>query len=214
MSPRLPAIQLLLVFSAFAETPNGRWDGTVTLSGLPIPFRIYFDGTGKGLSGVLANGDARTASKSGSVEDGMIRLDFGIPGGHLEGKLSDGALVGTYTAKGVASPFKAVAYCTCATEGEAGPPIAGEWELPAMSGRLTVRREGDDTLATLTQPDGGIGPMAGRFNGAFFELAYFDGERGAILELEPRKDGGMDAVWKVPGKEAKMSRATPSKATR
>ena len=43
-------------------------------------------------------------------------------------------------------------------------------------------------------------------------LRYFDGKRAAILEIEPRKDEGLDLVWKEPGqgsRKYKAARSTP-----
>jgi hypothetical protein len=91
--------------------------------------------------------------------------------------------------------------------GEAGPEIMGVWELPGDGGRLAIRRVGEDTLATLSRAGEEVGPLSGRFNGGFFELSYYDGTRGTLLEIEPRKDGGLDVAWMEPGVAAKKVKA-------
>ena len=89
-------------------------------------------------------------------------------------------------------PVTASKFCACGSEGEAGPDISGTWEVPDSGWRLTIRRKGDDTLATVSRPNGELGPIAGRFDGFAFLLHYFDGARAALLEIEQRKDGGLD----------------------
>jgi len=83
-------------------------------------------------------------------------------------------------------------FCSCASEGDAGPDISGTWEAPDSIWRLTIRRQCDDTLATVSRPSGELGPLAGRSDGLTFMLHYFDGVRAAVLEIERRKDGGLD----------------------
>jgi hypothetical protein len=104
-------------------------------------------------------------------------------------------------------PFTASQFCSCALEGEAGPDISGTWEVPESNLRLTIRRKGEDTLVNVTRPSGELGPLAGRFDGLIFMLRYFDGIRAAVLEIERRKDGGLDLKFTEPGADVKKYRA-------
>ena len=198
---------------AQTQAPDGRWDGTITFGSLKVPFRIDFEQNGKTLTGAFVNGDSRVTSTAGSFEAGAVRLTFGASGGQIEAKLEDGQLKGTYGTGGQDThPFTASKFCTCGIEGDAGPDISGTWEAPDSELRLTIRRKGDDTLVTVSRPGGELGPIAGRFDGFTFMLHYFDGARAAVLEIEPRKDGGLDLKFTEPGADVKKYRAvkTPS----
>jgi hypothetical protein len=191
-----------------AQAPDGRWDGTITFGALKVPFIIHFEPNGKTLKGSFVNGDTRVSSTEGSFETGIVRLTFGASGTRLEATLADGRLKGAYGSSGQdMHPFIASKFCDCASEGDAGPDISGTWEAADSSWRLTIRRKGDDTLATVSRPSGELGPLAGRFDGLTFMLHYFDGVRAAKLEIEQRKDGGLDLKFTEPGTNVKKYRA-------
>ncbi len=201
---RLIAAWLLTAIPMWAETPAGRWDATITMGKLKVPFTMQFEGEGTAFAGTLVNGDARVRSALGSFDGKAVRLQFPDSGARLEATLDNGGLTGTLTdARSGVHRFEATAFCTCGFVGEAGPDIAGVWELPDAGWRMAIRRLGDDTLAAVSRGDDKIGPVTGRFNGAFFVLSYFDGSRAALMELELRKDGGLDVVWNEPGMAAK-----------
>jgi hypothetical protein len=192
----------------WTQAPDGRWDGTITYGTLDIPFIIHFEPNGKALTGFFVNGDTRVSSTEGSFDAGSVRLTFGVSGTRLEATLADGQLKGTYGSGGQdRHPFIASKFCSCGFEGEAGPDISGTWDLPDSGWRLTIRRKGDDTLATVSRPSSELGPLAGRFDGLTFKLHYFDGIRAAVLEIEQRKDGGLDLKLTEPGTEVKKYRA-------
>jgi hypothetical protein len=208
MKLRVPGAMFLFVLSCTAQAPAGRWDGTIAFGALKFPFTIHFEGSGTSFSGAFVNGDTRVPSTSGSFEGGVVRLSFGRLGTRLEAKLADGGLTGSYgSEEQELRPFTASAYCTCSFEGEAGPEIMGAWEVSDTGWRVAIRRKGEDTLATVSRPDGELGPLAGRFDGASFTLRYFDGTRAAVLEIEQRKDAELDLVWKEPGTGVKKYRA-------
>lgn len=195
----------------WAQAPDGRWDGKVTYGTLDVPFTIHFEPNGKTIKGSLLNGDTRVSSTEGSFEAGTLRLAFRASGGatgtRLEAKLVDGELKGTVGSDGQMRPFTASQFCSCAPEGEAGPDISGIWEVPDSNLRLTIRRKGEDTFATVSRPSGELGPLAGRSDGLIFMLHYFDGVRAAVLEIEPRKDGSLDLKFTEPGTDVKKYRA-------
>jgi hypothetical protein len=198
----------LAVACGWAQAPDGRWDATITYGTLDVPFIIHFEPNGKALTGSFVNGDTRVSSTEGSFEAGSVRLTFGASGTRLEATLADGQLKGTYGSGGQdMHPFTASKFCSCGFEGDAGPDISGTWEVPDSSWRLTIRRKGDDTLATVSRPSNELGPLAGRFDGLTFKLHYFDGVRAAVLEIEQRKDGGLDLKLTEPGTEVKKYRA-------
>jgi hypothetical protein len=193
-----------------AQAPDGRWDGTITYGALKVPFTIHFESNGKTLTGSFVNGDTRVSSMEGSFEAGTMRLTFGASGTRLEATLVDGQLKGAIGSGQDMRPFTASQFCSCASEGDAGPDISGTWEAPDSNWRLTIRRKGDDTLATVSRPSGELGPLAGRSDGVNFMLRYFDGVRAAVLEIEQRKDGGLDLKFTEPGADIKKYRAVPA----
>lgn len=201
----------LAVAGGWTQAPEGRWDGKITYGTLNVPFTIHFESNGKTLTGSFVNGDTRISSTEGSFAAGAVRLTFGASGTRLEATLADGQLKGTIGSDGQGMhPFTASPYCSCAIEGDAGPDISGAWEVPDSGLRLTIRRKGDDTLATVARPSGELGPLAGRFDGLTFLLRYFDGVRAAVLEIEQRKDGGLDLKFTEPSTDVKKYRAVPA----
>jgi hypothetical protein len=198
----------LAVICGWAQAPDGRWDGTITYGALNVPFTIHFESNGKTFTGSFVNGDTRVSSTEGSFEAGAVRLTFGTSGTRLEARLVEGQLKGAIGSGGQdMHPFTASQFCSCAIEGDAGPDISGTWEAPDSSWRLTIRRKGDDTLAIVSRPSGELGPLAGRFDGLTFMLRYFDGVRAAMLEIEQRKDGGLDLKFTEPSTDVKKYRA-------
>ncbi|MBI2685061.1 MAG: hypothetical protein HYX27_02005 [Acidobacteria bacterium] len=192
---------VFLAAAAWAQAPAGRWDGTITYGKLKVPFTMHFAGSGKELSGTLVNGEVRVSSSSGSFAGGEVALTF-AGGVRMAAKLENGELKGTLGAQVIS----AAAYCTCGLEGTAGPEIMGAWNAGEL-GRIVVTRKGEDTFAMLTRAGDTLGPLNGRFDGLSFLLHYFDGTRAAVLELEPMRDGPMDATLSEPGKEAKKAKA-------
>lgn len=199
---------LIAALPVLAQAPAGRWDGTVRVDQLKVPFRIDFEGA----KAALINGEARTESTAGGFWNGKMRFEFGSKGAVLEAVLTEGALTGTITSPrlGGALPFTAGAFCTCGFEGEAGPDISGKWQLDNRVA-LDIQRKEEDTFVTVHRPDGDIGPLAGRFDGAVFTLRYFDGARAVMAELEPPSKGPIDGftvTWMEPGSEPKKWKAT------
>lgn len=201
----LTMVSLVVAFS-WPQAPDGRWDGTVTDGPLKVPFTITFELKGKTLAASLVNGDTLISSTDGSFEAGAVRLTF-ASGTRLEATLENGQLKGTFGTGQNPYPFTASQFCSCGFEGEAGPDISGTWQVPDSSWGLTIRRKGEDTLATISRSSGQLGPLAGRFDGATFMLHYFDGVRAAVLEIEQRKDGGLDLKFAEPGTDVKKYRA-------
>ncbi len=197
----------LAVVCGWAQELDGRWDGKVVYGTLEVPFTLHFELSGKTLKASLVNGETRVSSTEGSYEAGTLRLTFGASGTRLEAKLANGELKGTFGTGEQMRPFTASQFCSCAPEGEAGPDISGTWEVPDSNLRLTIRRKGEDTFATVSRPSGELGPLAGRSDGLTFMLHYFDGVRAAVLEIEPRKDGGLNLKFTEPGTDVKKYRA-------
>ena len=66
---RVLAATFLAAVAAQPQTPAGRWDGTVVLAALKVPFTIYFEGSGTALTGSFVNGEARAAFDLGKFRE-------------------------------------------------------------------------------------------------------------------------------------------------
>lgn len=207
MTLRVFALGVLSIAAGWGQTPAGRWDGSVTVGGFTAPFRIDFAGDGTTLTGALVNGGRRIVSEPGRFDAGRVRLSCRQAGVTLDATVTDGGMKGTFTRAGAASmPFSASAYCTCSLEGEAGPNLTGTWASAETDWRLVLRREGEDTLATMVRGDTQLGPLSGRFDGLSFNLHYFDGVQAALAEIEPRPNGALDLKFSEPERPARKLR--------
>src|SRR5471032_3300761 len=104
MTTRLSALILVLLAlvavpsRASAQSVNGMWDATVLVNNgaLEIPFRFELSGSGANVKGSFFNGDEKTTSTSGSLENGKLSLSFDEMGTRLDATLKDGRLEGEY----------------------------------------------------------------------------------------------------------------------
>ena len=207
----LIAATLVVASLLSAQTPSGRWDATVAIGTLRVPFTMHFEGSGSSFVAFIVMGDTRIRSTKASFDGKTALADF--ESSRMQAVVSEGGLTGTFgNEKNDMHAFKAAPFCTCGFVGEAGPEIMGSWKVSENNWKLSVRRAGEDTMATISRDGNEIGPLSGRFNGAFFELSFFDGSRATLLEIEPRKDGALDLSWMEPGiavKKLKAVRAGP-----
>jgi hypothetical protein len=211
---RLVAGALAVAAGLCAQSLSERWDAVVTIGGLRVPFILHFEGKGPAFAASLAKGDTRVPADASSFDGKTLRAEFRQPRARIEAVLSDGELKGVFgNEKTAMYPFKASAFCTCGFVGEAGPDISGSWEIREDGWRLLLRRVGEDTIAAIARGANETGPLTGRFNGVFFELSFFDGQQGAVLEIEPRKDGGLDLSLMEPGAAAKKMKAVRTQST-
>jgi hypothetical protein len=85
------------------------------------------------------------------------------------------------------------------------------WTLEGGKGKLSIERKGEDTFAVLTLDSNTTPTLAGRFDGAVFALAYFNGNPAgaAWLEIEPDKDARvLSLVYQKPGADPIRFRTT------
>ena len=169
---------------------------------------MHFEGSGSSFVAFIVTGDTRIRSSAASFDGRTTRADFESSASRMQAVAEEGALTGTFgNEKTGMHALKASAFCTCGFVGEAGPGIMGLWEVSDNNWKLSARRVGEDTIATISRGGDEIGPLSGRFNGSFFELSFFDGSRAAVLEIEPRKDGALDLSWMEPGIAVKKMKA-------
>src|SRR3979409_631603 len=107
--------------TAGAQSVNGLGDATVLVNNgaLEIPFRFELSGSGANVKGSFFNGDDKTTSTSGSLENSKLTLSFDELGPKLEAALRDGRREGEYSrgTRGAPYPFAAKRF-TPASAGE------------------------------------------------------------------------------------------------
>ena len=190
---------------AAAQPVNGLWDATVVVNNgaLEIPFRFELSGSGPNVKGSFFNGDDKTTSTSGSLENGRLTLNFDELGTRLEATLKDGRLEGQYSrgTRGAPYPFAAKRF-TPVTAGDTNvPSIAGLWNVQVgksskgeAAWQLIVRQAGAEVSAVILRIDGDTGTLTGIFRDGKFALSHFSGARPLRLELTPATDGTLAVV--------------------
>ena len=188
---------------AVAQSLAGRWDATVQVSGVDIPFRFELSGQGPNIKGSFFNGDERITSTSGRFENGSLLLAWDDHGSKLEAALHDGVLEGKYIRAGRDEksnyPFSAKRYVAPPPVKNA-PSIAGQWIIPTDSSkgekawRFIVHQTGPEVSAAILRIDGDTGALTGTYKDGKFVLSHFDSARPMLLEVSVQKDGSLELL--------------------
>jgi thiol-disulfide isomerase/thioredoxin len=176
----------------------GRWDATVVVNKVEVPFTFEIAGDGTSLTGSFFNGDRRITSTSSELSGGAVTFGFGQFGTTLRATLEDGRLTGEYQrAKGAPYPFqagRASAAPVRTAEGDV-PSIAGTWLVGAKSRkgetawRFIAQQTGSQVSATILRVDGDTGTLTGSYRDGKFVLSHFSGARPQLLEVTLAPDG-------------------------
>jgi thiol-disulfide isomerase/thioredoxin len=204
MIGKLPlAAFLALAPVAMAQSLAGRWDATVTVNGVEIPFRFELTGDGANVKGSFFNGDERLTSTGGRFENGALALSWDYFASRLEATLKDGALDGRYIqarrSERANYDFHARRY-QARRESANAPSIAGLWTIPNDSAkgerawRFIVHQSGPDVSATILRVDGDTGALTGSYRDGKFRISHFSGVRPLLLELTPAEGGSLDIL--------------------
>ncbi len=186
-----------------AQSITGRWDCTVTVNGIDIPFRMEFLGDGAAVRGNFFNGDERVPSTGGQLAEGKLRLNFDQYGGRLEVSVTEGALEGRYVRDSRWYPFLARRAATAPSADNVlngVPDIGGLWEIPTKSPkgesawRFIVRQKGAEVSAAILRVDGDTGTLTGVWRDGKLVLSHFSGARPNLLEVTPAADGTLAIV--------------------
>src|SRR6476660_5531346 len=139
MITKLPAALIVAILAlvvpsrAAAQPVNGLWDATVLVNNgaLEVPFRFELSGSGSNVKGSFFNGDDKTTSTSGSLENGRLTLNFDELGTKLEATLKNGRLEGEYSrgTRGAPYPFAARRFTPVKVGDTNVPSIAGLWNV-------------------------------------------------------------------------------------
>lgn len=197
------AALLTLAPVAMAQSLAGRWDATVNVNGVDIPFRFELSGEGAATKGTFFNGDVRFNSTSGHSGNGSLALGWDYYASRLEATYKDGALDGNYIQSRrvgeVKYPFHAVRYSAAA--GDANPPkISGQWIIPTKSPKgesawhFIVHQNGADVSAAILRIDGDTGALTGTFRNGKLVLSHFSGARPMRLEVSLTPDGTLNIL--------------------
>ena len=211
MTTKLSAVAVVLLAlvalpsRAVAQPVNGLWDATVLVNNgaLEIPFRFELSGSGSNVKGSFFNGDDRTTSTSGTLQNGVLSLSFDELGTRLDATLKDGQLDGQYSrgTRGAPYPFHAKRFSPIQPGDATIPSIAGLWNVQVgksskgeAAWQLIVRQAGAEVSAVILRIDGDTGTLTGSFRHGAFALSHFSGARPLRLELTPGADGTLAVV--------------------
>jgi thiol-disulfide isomerase/thioredoxin len=189
---------------AMAQSLAGRWDATVQVNGVEIPFRFELSGEGANVKGSFFNGDERITSTSGRFENGSLVLKWDDHASNLQATLHDGVLEGKYGRAGRDEKslyaFTAKRYSAPPAYKGDVPSIAGMWLIPTDSPkgekawRFIVRQTGADVSAAVLRIDGDTGALTGTYKDGKFVLSHFDSARPMLMEVVPQKDGSLELL--------------------
>jgi peroxiredoxin len=178
------------------ETLNGRWNASVTVNGVEIPFVFEIARHGDTVTGSFFNGDRRITSSPARVTDDRLVLSFDQYAATLDLSVHGGQLAGEYRrAPKTVYPFTAVRAEAEAKATVSGPPIAGVWIVQAKSNkgeqawRFIARETKTGVSATILRVDGDTGTLSGSYRGDRYVLSHFSGARPLLLEATPQPDG-------------------------
>ena len=172
----------------------GRWDATVVVNGVEVPFLFEIAGDQTTIRGSFFNGDRRITSTAGRLENGVLSLSFDQYAAKLEATEQDGALAGEYR-RGTRAPypFTARRAAEAATVAIDAPSIDGTWIVGAKSTkgesawRFIVQQTGAHATATILRVDGDTGTLSGSYRDGRFVLSHFSGAQAAAARGHSRR---------------------------
>jgi len=198
------ALFLGIVSAAAGESLAGRWDATVNVNGVQIPFRFELSVDGANATGTFFNGDELLPSSSGRLSNSSLLLNWDHFAAKLEATVRDGVLDGQYIRQGSTErnvyPFHAKPYLPAPAGQEPAPEIGGVWQIPTKSPkgelawRLIVQQSGAQVSASILRVDGDTGALTGTYRDGKFVLSHFSGLRPNLLEITLQKDGSLDIL--------------------
>lgn len=197
---KIAMLAVLVAPAMWAQSIDGLWDGSLSLNGTEIPFKIGFSGTGSAVKGWFFNGSDKEISNSGTLENDSLTLNFDSYASVLKLTLKDGALAGEYVQRGRPLPIHAVrtsqeSPSTEKADGKA-PNIDGLWVLEGVNSskgekawNLIIQQKGDQVSGAILRVDGDTGTLTGKYQDGKFVLSHFSGARPSLLVITPQQDG-------------------------
>jgi peroxiredoxin len=199
-------VALVLNMAACApasERPSlaGRWDATVRVNDLEIPFLFEIAEDGRMMHGAFFNGELMIRSTSGRFENGTLSLAFDQYASRIEATYADGQLEGQYV-RGFRRPYPFRARPATQSDVATGdaPSIAGVWTIPTESSkgekawRFIVRQTGATVSGAILRVDGDTGNLTGSYRDGTFVMSHFSGARPLLLEVTLEEDDTLRLV--------------------
>jgi len=217
-------VALVLSTAAVAgaqERPSlaGRWDATVLVNDVEIPFPFEIAEDGGRVTGTFFNGDLAITSTDGRHENGRLVIAFDQYGSKVAAMYANGQLEGQYErGSRAAYVFRAVRASESVAATSDAPSIAGLWTIPTESSkgekawRLIVRQTGAEVSAAILRVDGDTGELIGLYRDGTFVLSHFSGARPQLLEITLREDGSL-RLWQNRQREFVAVRSDSVRAT-
>ncbi len=183
------------------STVSGSWKCTAKAEGRPpSEFRLDLVQKGTQVSGRASRSDGSTDIRSGSFEEGKLKLQVEADGGdyNLEATLSGDKLTGTVThTNGLKAQWEGVRESAASA---ASNPILGTWRIRTQRSdgsvaeyALDFKEEGRELQGTITLPDGQTVRMTKASfadNVLKFTVATDEGNYEAEAKLENGKLSG------------------------
>ena len=185
------------------QSLEGRWDASVTIKDVVIPFRLDIAGKDANLKGILYNGDQTQTTTDAKYENGSIVLSFDHYLTKIKATIKDGKLTGQVQGRFDREhyisdfPFEAKRYVATASPANA-PNIDGLWEIPYESPkgekawRFIVKQKGAEVSASILRVDGDTGALTGSYRDGKFVVSHFDASRPLVLEITANNDGTLN----------------------
>ena len=201
---RMPVIVALVLSTAACAAPPaslslaGRWDATVIVNDVEIPFPFEIAEDGRTVHGAFFNGELAIRSTDGRFENGTLSLAFDQYATRIEATYANGRLEGQYV-RGSRRPypFQALPAATTDAASADAPSIAGVWTIPTESNkgekawRFIVRQTGADVSGAILRVDGDTGNLIGSYRDGTFVMSHFSGARPLLLEVTLEDDGSL-----------------------
>jgi thiol-disulfide isomerase/thioredoxin len=199
-------------FSLAQNSPVGRWDAFVTVGKAEIPFRFDIALDGSEARGFFFEGEKRISSTSGKFADGTLQLSYDFLNATLVAKFDGESLTGSYRynrKNGKEYSFHATRSAPIAGNHDAGPVVAGDWEMKlvgedhgakkdprtALTWQLYLRKSGSEISGSILRIDGDTGTLTGGWKGDQLILSHFAGERPVLFEAALQKDGTLEILY-------------------
>lgn len=200
---------LILVSTACTRKttdPVGVWRGIIkNNSGETVAFTLEVKRDGDKLVGELVNGDERTASTSGSFENGTLTLRYDFYDAGLVATIDGDHLQGSFERQWQKQRLKrelhAMRNATAKPASEkSGQDISGEWlmavgEEPKLSyWRAAFHQQGVEVSGTIIPVSGDWGQMTGEFENGELRLNRFDGINCRVFRAKLTPEGKLEGV--------------------
>jgi thiol-disulfide isomerase/thioredoxin len=183
---------------AQSQTLDGRWDASIVVNGVEIPFLFEIETRNGRPSASFFNGERRIRSTSSQAKENGLVFSFAQYAATLDLSIDANQLAGEYR-RGTRTvyPFMAGRAAAAAKSAAAGPSIEGTWIVQAKSSkgetawRFIARQDGNHVSASILRVDGDTGTLTGAYRDGRYVLSHFSGARPLLLEVFPRPDGSI-----------------------